>query len=144
MTTKIEGIVGDQRGTLIKYNEVFKKLKVPSEYIVDDMLIWDVFVTFFLTKVEELKLGKITSRIRKFSEEYSRIELTKDDFKKKLGLKYEHFDIEPVFKEKTALLRIRGSRELLYYLGKNSEQVYFWISEEKVDEWKKKNFVETK
>ena len=26
MTTKIEGIVGDQRGTLIKYNEVFKKL----------------------------------------------------------------------------------------------------------------------
>lgn len=144
MTTKIEGLMGDESGTLIKYNEVFKKLKIPKKYLIDSINIWDVFVEVNLTTIKKLKLGEIIpDGIRTVKTNNSTIKLSKDDFKKKLGLKYEHFDVKMFFREKPALLRVYGYMgELQYYLDKDSEQVYFWVSEEDVRKWHRKLFVE--
>jgi len=141
----MEGKIGHQKGTLIRYNEVLKKLNIPKIYLIDYTMVMDIFVFFNLTKTKESKLGKvIPAGTRLMRKEFLRLKISKDDFRKKFGLKYKHFDAEAVFKEKKTIMRIRGDEELQYYLDKDSERVYFWFSEEKEYSWREKLFVETK
>ena len=143
MIKKMEGIVGDNRGTLIKYNEVLKKLNIPSKYFIDNIRVREVFVLVDLITIEELKLGElIPNGSRTAITEQLTVKLVKEDFKKKFDLKYKHFNAGAVFKKKTTLQSLFGSgEELQYYLDKDSEGVYFWFSEEMEYSWRRKLFV---
>lgn len=144
MTTKMEGIMGDKKGTLIKYNEVLKKLNIPNKYLIHNIWTKDVFVIVNPITIEKLKFGEIIpDEIRTVRTEHSTIKLAKDDFKKKLGLKYEHFGVEMVFKEETTFLEIWGyEEELQYFLDNDPERTWFWIYEEDGNQWRRKLFVE--
>jgi len=143
----MEGTIGNQKGTLIKYNEVFKRLNIPKKYLLEFVLDGIPLVTVYLTKVEEIKIGKIVPNMINFKRESSVIFITIEDFKQKLGLKYDYFGVQIYFKEKTTFLCLGSglfSEALKYYLDKDSEQVYLWISEEDADKRQERVFVETK
>ena len=142
----MKGIINGKKGTLIKYNEVLKKLNIPKDYLFEFVVEDEVFITVYLKKIEEIVIGKIIPNIIDIKTVSSMIRLTKNDFRKKFGLNYENFNVEVLFRKKTTyLLRIGSfSEELMYYLEKDLERVYFWISEEEVDKRSERFFVETK
>ena len=141
----MRGIMDGKKGALINYNEFIKKLNIPKEYLLYVILGGNPLVSVYLTKIEEIKIGKIVPNIHHITKTDSVLFITKDEFNKKLGLKYDDFDANVYFKEKTTFLRIGSfSEELKYYLEKDSEQVYLWISEEGADKRRKLSFMETK
>lgn len=129
----MKGIIGDEEGTLLKYEEVAKKLDIPKGYVMDGFSKKHTAYKLSLKKEKPIQLNELT--IWPKEEEDSFILITEKDIKEKLGIDY---DIEDIYfyvndvNEKDNLIRNwKTNAEIQYLLHNDKDKVRIWFEKKR-------------
>lgn len=133
----MKGIIGNEKGVLIKYAEVMEKLKIPAGYHINYVLVLKNVVRFSLCKSKELNFNSIITKMR--DEDYYYL-VPKEEFCKLFNIKMEHFDAKFIHKENSQIYELYGF-DLGYCFQKDLNFAFLWVRE---DTFTKEYFIETK
>jgi len=125
----MNGIIGDEKGVLLKYTEFEKLFEIPKKHIFKRVRLFDNnTVTITLTKEEEYTLKQ--NRLER-APDCGSVSLLMDlnEFHKKLKVDFKYFDSDFYYKDGNQLILKFGSA-IAYLKLTNSENLYVWIYEE--------------